>query len=64
MDKVLEDDRRIMAMGTLHRFEETVVIAPNDRRTYVTIKIPFHDAQGQVIGLVGVSRDISSSKQN
>lgn len=61
LDKVLADDRRVMAAGTSHRYEETVLLSSTNRRRYLTTKIPFRDNHGTVVGLVGVSRDITPS---
>lgn len=61
-EKVLADDRRIMATGSPHRYEETILLSPTDQRTYLTVKIPFRDATGNVVGLVGVSRDMTVVK--
>lgn len=63
-DKILADDGRIMGRGTPHQYEETVLLPSGDRRRYFTTKIPFRDNDGTVVGLVGVSRDITSSNDN
>lgn len=64
MDKVLADDRAIMAAGEACSYEETVLITPTNARTYFTTKIPFRDKSGLVAGIVGVSRDITATKNS
>src|SRR5262249_33549034 len=43
---------------------EEIVVDPDGRRRWLlTTKVPFHDSGGDAIGLVGISRDITSRKQ-
>ncbi len=58
---ILEHDRRILQSGQAAEFEE-VANTPEGRRTFISIKAPRHDAQGNLIGLVGISRDITDRK--
>lgn len=59
--QIMETDRRIMASGTTHTLEEVVCI--NDIAvTYLSTKSIYRDPQGNVIGLIGMSRDISDRK--
>jgi PAS domain S-box-containing protein len=59
---ILERDRRVMAAGEAQVFEETTEGA-GDRRSYLTTKAPLRDARGEVIGLVGIARDVTELKQ-
>jgi len=43
--------------------EEEVVTASGERRIYSTTKMPLHDQQGNVTGLVGIDRDITRRKR-
>ncbi len=43
--------------------EELTLDAEGNRRWLLTSKVPLHDAQGRVIGLVGVGHDITHRKQ-
>jgi PAS domain S-box-containing protein len=60
--RVNEDDRRIMASGHAETYEQ-VVTGPNGTQTYLTTKVPHRDEAGNIIGLLGVSRDISDRKR-
>ncbi len=55
------NDRAIMESGVAQQLEETVSMG--DRTvTYLTTKVPRFDESGRVIGLIGISRDISERK--
>ena len=59
----LDSERAIMAMGTPQLgAEEQVTDADGTVHWYSTSKVPLHDADGQVIGLAAVSRDITANK--
>lgn len=54
---VLRHDRAVIDS------EEEVVTATGERRIYSTTKVPLHDQQGNVTGLVGIDRDITRRKR-
>jgi PAS domain S-box-containing protein len=55
---IMRDDRRIITSGRAETFEEHVTIA-GTTRTYLTTKDVYWDAQGNVVGLIGISRDMT-----
>jgi PAS domain S-box-containing protein len=58
-----EDDLDVIASGMpKHGIEEPAVIQ-GDVRWYHTDKIPYRDAQGEVIGIIGLSLDITEDKR-
>ena len=59
---IMENDRRIMQSGQMEIVEETVS-GPTGTRVYLSNKAPYRDAEGQVIGLIGVTRDITERKR-
>jgi PAS domain S-box-containing protein len=59
---IMEGDRRIMATGAVQTYED-VGAAVGVTRTYLSTKGPYRDAQGNVIGLIGISRDITEHKR-
>ena len=59
---ILENDRRVMASGVAEQFEEKL-LTPEGYRDYVDTKAPWRDAQGKVIGIIGVSRDVTLRNQ-
>jgi PAS domain S-box-containing protein len=57
-----ENDLRIMNRGVTEIVEEPVQI--NDQIiTYLSAKSPWRDLEGNVLGIIGLSRDISERKQ-
>jgi PAS domain S-box-containing protein len=59
---IVDHDRQVMAAGALQMFEERATAA-GVTRTYQATKGVYRDAQGQVIGLIGVSRDVTELKR-
>jgi two-component system cell cycle sensor histidine kinase/response regulator CckA len=59
---VQESDARVLREGVPMTFEETLPTQQGARRFLVS-KAPRRDAQGRIIGLVGVARDITGLKQ-
>ncbi|MEO1211457.1 MAG: PAS domain S-box protein [Cyanobacteria bacterium J06638_20] len=58
-----EEDEAIMASRKTLMLEEALVTADNRTHWFSTIKSPFLDDQGKVIGLTGVSMDITARKE-
>ncbi|HLP39893.1 MAG TPA: PAS domain-containing protein [Fibrobacteria bacterium] len=56
---IREQDLRILVAGKTETFEETA----GDGRIFHSTKAPYRDRQGNVIGLVGVSRDVTDMKR-
>jgi PAS domain S-box-containing protein len=59
---ILENDRRVMESGRPEVFEEVADTAQG-RQTFLSIKAPRRDSQGNVTGIVGISHDISERKK-
>jgi PAS domain S-box-containing protein len=59
---IMANDHRIMATGQSETVEE-VVHAASGPRSYLTTKAPYRDAAGNVIGLIGLARDITERKR-
>jgi PAS domain S-box-containing protein len=56
--KVVEDDRRVLARGRPETYED-IVTAGGVTRTYLTTKAPYRNEAGEVLGLVGIARDVT-----
>ena len=54
----LQDDRRIMDSGESEELEELV-----GDRAFLSMKTPYRDGQGNIVGLIGVARDITELKR-
>jgi PAS domain S-box-containing protein len=60
--KIMSQDRQIVASGRTQMVED-VGTAAGVTRVYLSTKGPYRDAQGTVIGLLGISREITERKQ-
>jgi len=56
------DDRRVMTDGKTKVLDERFVVA-GDERWVRTIKVPYRDGQGAIIGVLGLFEDISEPKR-
>jgi PAS domain S-box-containing protein len=65
--KVLESfrtwDRKVLAEGKQHYIEEWVTYSDGRRVPLETLKSPFYSSDGRLLGLIGVSRDITERKR-
>ncbi|MDP6634235.1 MAG: PAS domain S-box protein [Phycisphaerae bacterium] len=59
---IQDTDRRVMASGESEDLLETIEVAGNER-SYRTTKFPYHDEEGNVLGVIGIARDITEQKQ-
>ena len=56
------NDRRVIERGESEVFEEPFS-APDGERVYLTSKAPYRDSSGQIIGVVGVSQDVTERRR-
>ncbi len=59
---IRERDERVMLFGVPETKEETLTAA-GTTRTYLATKGPYFDQRGEVIGIIGISRDITLRKE-
>ncbi|MEO6994067.1 MAG: PAS domain S-box protein [Lacunisphaera sp.] len=57
------DDEAVLAGLPVRAKEETTLFPNGEKRTYMTTKVPFRDAQGNVTGILGIGVDITERKQ-
>ncbi len=55
-------DKLVFEHDRIFMNEETLTFPNGQNRLYHVIKAPFHNSSGDVIGLIGISRDISKLK--
>ncbi|WP_229388599.1 PocR ligand-binding domain-containing protein [Methanosarcina sp. DH2] len=60
--KLAEDDKRVMETGKGTTLEERIFTS-HGWRILQTVKAPYYDGQGNIIGLIGVARDITEHRQ-
>ena len=59
------DEEAVLQSGRpLFNREEPVVDREGNRQWVLTTKVPWKDSQGRIVGLIGVSRDITERKQS
>jgi len=58
-----EMDKIMVAQKSFRKNEEFVAYPDGSKVTLETLKTPFYNPQGEVVGLIGISRDISGRKQ-
>lgn len=60
--RVMETDRRIMESGEATLLEEVLPRADGTARVWSSRKTPYRDVDGRVVGLLGISRDITEGQ--
>lgn len=62
-EEILATDERIMTSGVGETVEEWVTWSDGSRRLYMSRKEPHRDDRGEIVGLIGISRDITELKR-
>jgi putative two-component system response regulator len=60
--QVAETDRLVLGEGGTYEAEETLQVG-DDVRTFLTVKFPYVDDQGEIAGISGISTDITDKKR-
>lgn len=56
-------DRRVMQKEIPERHDVMIRLVDGRQILVETVKVPFHDAEGNIAGIIGVSRDITERKE-
>jgi PAS domain S-box-containing protein len=59
---IMDRDRQVLASSSAQTHEETGIFE-GVQRLFLSTKAPYRDANGQIIGLLGISRDITDRKR-
>ena len=57
------NDQATLAGGTAHTNEEWVTFKDGSRHLLETIKNPTYDSAGQLLGILGIARDITATRE-
>jgi putative two-component system response regulator len=57
-----ETDLRVLRDGAAFEREETLRVGPEER-TFLTVKFPYVDDSGEIVGISGISTDITAKRQ-
>src|SRR5262249_62116887 len=61
-EAIMMTDRQVMGAGQMFTAEDELT-SPGTARNYLTTKNPYRDPQGNVIGLLGISLDITERRR-
>ena len=62
--KLRADDRRVIELGEeLRHIEDRVILNSGETRSYLAIKVPMRNAAGKIVGLLGVSSDVTQQQR-
>ena len=59
---IMANDRRVMESGQAEVIEESIP-GPRGPRTFLSARTPYLDAEGRVIGIIGIAHDITERKR-
>jgi len=62
-DAIKSNDEKVMEKGVTKMFEEPGIPLHGQPTVYLTQKVPLHDHSGNVVGLLGISFDITDRKK-
>lgn len=62
-DEIRRIDKQVIDSGQPHVKEETVILPDGQQVTYLSTKKPIFDEKGYVVGIAGISVDITEKKQ-
>ncbi|BAZ27717.1 integral membrane sensor hybrid histidine kinase [Cylindrospermum sp. NIES-4074] len=57
---IMEKDRQIITTGVTETYEEESVNEDNTRNTFLTTKAPWRDADGNILGIIATTRNITA----
>lgn len=62
-DRLIKNNDLILNQGKPHILEEEIVILNGEERSYLSQKVPLKNIEGDIIGFLGISLDITERKK-
>jgi two-component system aerobic respiration control sensor histidine kinase ArcB len=62
-DALRKIDLHVMSTGDIYETEETSTLVDHSQKIFLTTKKPFYDSHKNIVGLIGISVDITSRKK-
>ncbi|KAA0131543.1 PAS domain S-box protein [Gimesia chilikensis] len=60
--RIMENDRKVMESNELQTIEE-ILVTTGGPRTFSAHKVPYRNQHGDVIGTIGISRDVTEQRE-
>ncbi|MBK0394349.1 PAS domain-containing protein [Ramlibacter algicola] len=60
--RIMANDRQVLSSGQPMETEESLVMPDGSVRYWLTRKMPLRDAQGTLVGLLGIAREVTERK--
>jgi len=61
--RVRQADQQVMQSGKAQTYEYAITVAGGAERTFLATKSPYREPQGNIIGLIGISLDITERRK-
>jgi PAS domain S-box-containing protein len=60
---ITEADKRVVATGETIELEESFVLPDGSRRRWASRKMALRDAEGRIVGLLGIAREVTARRE-
>ena len=61
--RIMEEDRQVMESGQARTYEEAATVL-GVTRYYLATRVPYRDDEGRIVGVMGISRDVTAQKKS
>ena len=61
--RIMEEDRQVMESGQARTYEEAATVL-GVTRYYLATRVPYRDDEGRIVGVMGISRDVTGQKKS
>ncbi len=61
--RIMEEDRQVMESGQARTYEQEAAVLGVTRH-YLATRVPYRDEEGHIMGVMGISRDVTAEKKS